>query len=101
MKIGQIVGTVLFVTLALFALIFIGWITIAIFTKLGLFSDILIAAIKAFGFIFIVFVLIPAAFLALFLRGTFWGFFQAWLSIGDISDAYRNWRQKDKENQRA
>lgn len=93
---GQIIGTVIFVSLVLFLVLCVGLVGILILTKLGLFSQILVAAIKAFTYCFLIFIVIPAGIVALFLRGAFWGFKQTWLSGADIKDTYSNWRAAKK-----
>ena len=82
----QIIGVIIFFFSLAMVLIPVGYGIIALFTALGLFSEILIAGIMAFGFIFLVFILAPVGLLALFLRGWVWTAKQTVLTAHDLSD---------------
>lgn len=91
---GQVAGTVVFFIFVSLIICILGGVGLIVFTKLGLISEILIAAIKAFGFGFVFFLLIPSLILIGLVRGTYWGFKQTWLSGHDLSTTLSAWLEK-------
>jgi hypothetical protein len=93
----QIFGVIFFTATVIIVLMILGHGIVFILTKLGLVSTALIAAIKFFGFIFMVLVLIPVGLLALFLRGWVWTFKETVLTMHDVSDwLYQRKQAKNK-----
>jgi hypothetical protein len=91
-KIKQVLGIVIFVSFVCVALLMVGVIILVILTKLGLISAIIVAGLKAFGFIFAV-VVGSSLLIAGILRLGFWGFKQTILSMYDLAEWRKNQNQ--------